>query len=75
MADGDDEKNASESSLEPFLRELYRRISADPDMQAVTVSEGLRLMAPEPLSHIFPGSWINANRMGSGEPGRSLLLK
>jgi hypothetical protein len=45
----------------PFLRELYRRISADPDMDAVTVSEGLRLMAPEPLSHIFPGSWIGAN--------------
>jgi hypothetical protein len=30
-------------------------------MRAVTVSEGLKLMAPEPLDHIFPGSWINAN--------------
>jgi alpha-amylase/alpha-mannosidase (GH57 family) len=45
----------------PFLRELYRGISDDPAMRAVTVSEGLRLMAPEPLDHIFPGSWINAN--------------
>ncbi len=44
-----------------FLRELYRRISEDHGMQAVTVSEGLRLLAPEPLSQIFPGSWINAN--------------
>jgi alpha-amylase/alpha-mannosidase (GH57 family) len=44
-----------------FLRELYRRISSDGGMQAVTVSEGLRLLTPEPLSHIFPGSWINAN--------------
>jgi alpha-amylase/alpha-mannosidase (GH57 family) len=44
-----------------FLRELYRRISSDGGMQAVTVSEGLRLMPPEPLNHIFPGSWINAN--------------
>ena len=45
----------------PFLRELYRRISEDGGVQAVTVSEALRLMAPEPLDHIFPGSWINAN--------------
>jgi alpha-amylase/alpha-mannosidase (GH57 family) len=44
-----------------FLRELYRQISNDGGMQAVTVSEGLRLMPQEPLNHIFPGSWINAN--------------
>jgi alpha-amylase/alpha-mannosidase (GH57 family) len=44
-----------------FLRELYRRISDDRGMQAVTVSEALRLMPAEPLDHIFPGSWINAN--------------
>jgi alpha-amylase/alpha-mannosidase (GH57 family) len=45
----------------PFLRELYRRISADAGMTAITVGEALRRMAPEPLDHIFPGSWINAN--------------
>jgi alpha-amylase/alpha-mannosidase (GH57 family) len=45
----------------PFLRELYRRISDDPSMSAVTVSEAFRLLEPEPLDHIFPGSWINAN--------------
>ena len=33
----------------------------DGGMRAVTVSEALRLMPPEPLDHIFPGSWINAN--------------
>jgi len=44
-----------------FLRDLYGRISADPGMEAVTVSEGLRRMAPERLEYIFPGSWINAN--------------
>jgi alpha-amylase/alpha-mannosidase (GH57 family) len=44
-----------------FLRELYRRISDDGGMRAVTVGEGLRLQASEPLDHIFPGSWINAN--------------
>ena len=45
----------------PFLRELYRKISEDERMSAVTVSEGLRRMEPEPLDYIFPGSWINAN--------------
>jgi hypothetical protein len=30
-------------------------------MRAVTVSEALRLMAPQPLDHIFPASWIGAN--------------
>src|SRR3954464_10773537 len=43
------------------VRELYRRISEEPGMRAVTVSEAFRTMAPEPLDHIFPGSWINAN--------------
>ena len=33
----------------------------DPGLRAVTASEAFRLMAPEPLDHIFPGSWINAN--------------
>jgi alpha-amylase/alpha-mannosidase (GH57 family) len=45
----------------PFLRELYRCISNDPSMHAVTVSEALRHMTLQPLDHIFPGSWINAN--------------
>lgn len=45
----------------PFLRELYRRISEDAGLSAVTVGEALRRMAPEPLDRIFPGSWINAN--------------
>jgi hypothetical protein len=30
-------------------------------MQAVTVREGLRLLEPERIGYIFPGSWINAN--------------
>jgi len=30
-------------------------------MSAVTVSQALEKMEPEPLTHIFPGSWINAN--------------
>jgi alpha-amylase/alpha-mannosidase (GH57 family) len=45
----------------PFMRELYRRISEDSTMKAVTVSEAMRLMQPDSLDRIFPGSWINAN--------------
>ena len=45
----------------PFLRELYRRISNSLDMEALTVSEALKLDTPRPLDHISPGSWINAN--------------
>ena len=45
----------------PFLRELYRRISEATDMSALTVSEALSRIQAEPLDHIFPGSWINAN--------------
>jgi alpha-amylase/alpha-mannosidase (GH57 family) len=45
----------------PFFRELYRRISDDPSLKAVTVSEAMRTLQAEPLDHIFPSSWINAN--------------
>jgi alpha-amylase/alpha-mannosidase (GH57 family) len=45
----------------PFLRELYRRIQEDSQMRAVTMSQAFDLLPPEPLDHIFPGSWINAN--------------
>jgi alpha-amylase/alpha-mannosidase (GH57 family) len=45
----------------PFLRELYRRISEDPNLEAVTVSEALAKFQSSPLQGIFPASWINAN--------------
>jgi alpha-amylase/alpha-mannosidase (GH57 family) len=51
----------------PFLRELYARISDDPKMDAVTVSEALQRFEPRAsfesrtLGVIFPGSWINTN--------------
>ncbi len=44
-----------------FLRELYGRIERDPNMAAMTVSEALAATAAQPIGHIFPGSWINAN--------------
>jgi alpha-amylase/alpha-mannosidase (GH57 family) len=61
ILDGENAWEYYDRNGRPFLRELYRRISEDRGFNAVTVSEGLRLMAPQPLDHIFPASWINAN--------------
>ncbi|HEV3199644.1 MAG TPA: glycoside hydrolase family 57 protein [Bryobacteraceae bacterium] len=61
ILDGENAWEYYDRNGRPFLRELYRRISEDPRMRPVTVSEGLRSMAPEPIDHIFPGSWIGAN--------------
>jgi alpha-amylase/alpha-mannosidase (GH57 family) len=61
ILDGENAWEYYDRNGRPFLRELYRRISEDGSMRAVTVSEALRLLEPEPLHHIFPGSWINAN--------------
>ncbi len=45
-----------------FLRQFYRRIEADPDIDALTASEALdRVGQLETSGGIFPGSWINAN--------------
>jgi alpha-amylase/alpha-mannosidase (GH57 family) len=61
ILDGENAWEYYDQNGRPFFRELYGRISADARMSAVTVSEALRLMAPQKLDHIFPGSWINAN--------------
>src|SRR5258708_10969139 len=61
ILDGENAWEYYQENGRPFLRELYRRISEDPLMRAVTASEAFRLMAPEPLAHIFPASWINSN--------------
>jgi alpha-amylase/alpha-mannosidase (GH57 family) len=58
----------------PFLRELYGRISQDSSLLAVTVSEALARLESQPLDHIFPGSWIDANFdvwIGAGEDNRA----
>lgn len=44
-----------------FLRQLYARIDADPQIEAVTVSEGLARHQAHVINTIFPASWINAN--------------
>jgi alpha-amylase/alpha-mannosidase (GH57 family) len=60
-----DGENAWESYLEngrPFLREFYRRIQDDPDIQAMTASEAIAAAGEIPtLERLAAGSWINAN--------------
>ncbi len=61
ILDGENAWEYYERNGRPFLRELYRGIASDKSMRAVTVSEALRRVDPQPLGNIFPGSWINAN--------------
>jgi alpha-amylase/alpha-mannosidase (GH57 family) len=61
ILDGENAWEYYDRNGRPFFRELYRRIQSDDAMEAITVSEALRRIPPEPLTHIFPGSWINAN--------------
>lgn len=61
ILDGENAWEYFPESGRDFLRHLYARIAADPEMEAVTVSEGIARHAAQPISHIFPGSWINAN--------------
>jgi hypothetical protein len=61
ILDGENAWEYYDRNGRPFLRELYRRLSEDGRMRAVTVGEAFKLMEPEHIGHIFPGSWINAN--------------
>ncbi|HVO98197.1 MAG TPA: glycoside hydrolase family 57 protein [Bryobacteraceae bacterium] len=61
ILDGENAWEWYEANGRPFLRELYRRISEDPNFEALTVSEALEKNHAHPLQGIFPGSWINAN--------------
>jgi alpha-amylase/alpha-mannosidase (GH57 family) len=61
ILDGENAWEYYERNGRPFLRELYKRISDSSDMTALTVHQALARIPSEPLDHIFPGSWINAN--------------
>ena len=57
-----------------FLKAFYGRIANDPDLHAVTATEALRVTEQGTLSHIVPGSWINANYdvwIGADEDNRA----
>jgi alpha-amylase/alpha-mannosidase (GH57 family) len=61
ILDGENAWEWYEANGRPFLRELYRRVSEDQQLEALTVSEALAKFEAQPLEGIFPGSWINAN--------------
>jgi alpha-amylase/alpha-mannosidase (GH57 family) len=61
ILDGENAWEYYDRNGRPFFRELYGGIEADPNMDAITVSEAFANMHAEPLVNIFPGSWINAN--------------
>jgi alpha-amylase/alpha-mannosidase (GH57 family) len=61
-----------------FLRKFYGRLQADADIRSLTASEAIAAAGPLPeVSHLVPGSWINANFdiwAGSGEDLRAWEL-
>ena len=61
ILDGENAWEHYELNGRPFLKELYRQISDDPSLEAVTVSEALRRVPAGELTRVHPGSWINAN--------------
>jgi alpha-amylase/alpha-mannosidase (GH57 family) len=60
ILDGENAWEHFEGGGRPFLRALYGRLSAHPELRTVTMSEACR-GAKRPLTGIFPGSWIDAN--------------
>ena len=61
ILDGENAWEYYDRNGRPFFRELYSRITDDPHLECVTVSEAFERVAPSTLDHIFPGSWINSN--------------
>ena len=60
--DGENCWDFYEGNGNDFLHSLYRRLSHDPDLKTVTVSEFLaEFPSQRSLARIHPGSWINAN--------------
>ncbi|HYI96272.1 MAG TPA: glycoside hydrolase family 57 protein, partial [Bryobacteraceae bacterium] len=61
ILDGENAWEYYELGGRPFLRELYRRITDDRQITALTVTEALARTSSQEIGGIFPGSWINAN--------------
>jgi Glycosyl hydrolase family 57 len=60
ILDGENAWEHFEGGGRPFLRALYRRLSAHPELRTVTMTEATEKATRE-LPGIFPGSWIDAN--------------
>jgi alpha-amylase/alpha-mannosidase (GH57 family) len=62
ILDGENAWEYYEGGGREFLRQFYRRVEADPDIRALTVSEAIAAAGDAPQhSSIAAGSWINAN--------------
>jgi alpha-amylase/alpha-mannosidase (GH57 family) len=61
ILDGENAWEHFEGQGRPFLRALYSRLESHPSLRTVTMSEACVAVAGEPLSSIFPGSWINGD--------------
>ena len=44
-----------------FLKSFYAGVASDLSLRAVTASEAIHVTEPGALTHVVPGSWINAN--------------
>ena len=60
ILDGENAWEHYEGQGRPFLRALYGRLAANPELRTVTMAEACR-GASERLASIFPGSWINGD--------------
>jgi len=60
ILDGENAWEHFEGQGRPFLRALYARLTSQPGIRTVTMSEACAT-ASEPLVSIFPGSWINSD--------------
>jgi alpha-amylase/alpha-mannosidase (GH57 family) len=60
ILDGENAWEHFESGGRPFLRALYGRLSAHPELRTVTMAEACANPG-RALNGIFPGSWIDAN--------------
>ena len=59
--DGENAWEHYQQNGRPFLHSLYQRISNDPSIEVVTVSQALEGPARSTIHRIFPGSWIDGN--------------
>jgi len=60
ILDGENAWEHFENQGRPFLRALYRRLGAHPELKTVTMGEACTA-AKDTLPSVFPGSWINAD--------------
>jgi len=60
ILDGENAWEHFDGGGRPFLRALYQRLSAHPEIRTVTMADA-SARPGRPLAGIFPGSWIDAN--------------